>query len=133
MRSFLLIPVAVVVASFGAACSSSSPSTSSGLSGSTLLVSLTPSEQGSLCDSVAASEGGYGHTTMLKCDGGASLSYQVPANQAACVAKFNFASTCTATVSDLEACAAALSHPSCAETGQGTACAPLAASGCTPK
>lgn len=76
---------------------------------STKLVDLTAAQEGELCDYVADLEGGYGFSKM--CGDGITVRVK---DRASCIAMLEGAPTsCTATVGDAEACAAAASGDLC--------------------
>jgi hypothetical protein len=90
---------------FVAACGGGSDG--SGVDGSKTLVSLSASEQQDLCEYVVAAQGGEGH--VEDCGNGTTFETGTVAE---CVADFgDFTAGCTATVSDAEGCADALSDP----------------------
>jgi hypothetical protein len=113
--SVSIVVVLVTIAACGS--SSSDVASTSGLPESDVVSHLTTAELTTLCDWSTAYEGGPG--TTLPCGITVNTVSQ-------CMAGTFADPSCTATVSDVEACAGAIRSDSCTALAS-TACAPLLA------
>lgn len=96
------------------------------LSGSEMIVGLSPADQRALCDYTACQVGGYG--AKLSCTGGAAVT--VAGSRSQCVAQLPTSSACHATVDDLVSCTDAIAADACISTLFSSDCDAISAPEC---
>lgn len=92
------------------------------------VASLSDGQRGSLCDQLAATEGGYSHSKTLTCDGGTeTVSFQIGADQSQCKQILQaVGSSCGGlTVGEVQACVTDTYAQTCAGTASLASCDPF--------